>query len=214
MKSTRWIILLCLLWPLAGGAQQDTIKVIGLFSDKALVQINGNQHLIKKNQTIDGITLLSASGRGARIRFADGIEKTLNLNQSIGHGFKKRDNKKLVLYTTRNGMYELAGKINGQPSKFLLDTGATFVAMSRPQADQLGLAYETGLQTRVKTANALVGAWYIKLDQVSVGGIRVSNVDAVVIDTEQSGSILLGMSFLKHLKMERDGAAMVLEQKY
>ena len=60
----------------------------------------------------------------------------------------------------------------------------------------------------------LVPVWNIMLDNVKVGGITVPQVEAVVLNGDQPRTVLLGMSFLKHLKLQRNGSAMVLEQKY
>lgn len=193
---------------------QDSVKVVALFNNKALLVINGQQKLMSKNETVDGVTLLSSSSRGAEIRFSDGQQQVLKLNQSISHGFRKTNNKKLTLYANNYGMFMLAGKINGQPTRFLLDTGATYIAMSQTEADKLGLAYESAPRNMIQTASEVVPVWNIKLDRVKVGDISVPNVDAVVLEGDQPNQVLLGMSFLQHVKLQRNGAAMILEKKY
>jgi len=118
------------------------------------------------------------------------------------------------VYADRSGMFRLEGKINGKTTQFLLDTGATHVAISEVEADRLGLAYENGSQSLVSTANGVVTAWNMKLDSVSVGGINVPQVDASIVPGSSPRVALLGMSFLKHVTLQRDGAAMVLQQKF
>ncbi len=195
-------------------SQVDSVKVVALFSNKAMLELNGKNIIINKGQEIQGLTLLSANGRGAVIRFKDGTEKKLNVNQSIQQGYKKPDNNKLTVYSNRHGMFQLAGKINGRTTRFLLDTGATFIAISSNEADKLRLSYRSARKGVVQTASELVPVWHIKLDNVKVGDISVSNVDAVVLKGESPAPILLGMSFLKHLKLQRNGAAMLIEQKF
>ena len=78
----------------------------------------------------------------------------------------------------------------------------------------MGIAYENGRQSPVSTANGIVTAWNIKLDSVTIGSITVPQVDASVVPGSSPRVALLGMSFLQHLTLQRDGAAMILQQKY
>ena len=106
------------------------------------------------------------------------------------------------------------GKINGKPTHFLLDTGATYIAMSEAEADRMGLVYENSRKSLIQTASTVVPVWNILLDNVRVGDITVSQVEAVILQGSQPQPALLGMSFLQHVKLERNGASMILQQKY
>ncbi len=192
----------------------DSVRVLALFSDKALVNINGKQQIIKKGQVIDGIELISASGRGAVLKFADGRQQTLGLNQSISSSFKKPDKKKLRVFSDSQGMFLVDGAINGKSTRFLIDTGASHIAISSAEADRLGLDYKNAPTGRVQTASEEVPVWNITLDRVKVGAIAVPQVSAVVLRGDRPRHILLGMTFLQHLNMQRDGTAMVLEKKF
>ena len=209
-----WPVFALVLLSSAVSAEDVAIKVLALFSGKAYLQVNGEQKIIKQGESLQDVTLVSASGRGAVVRLKNGKELKLGLNQSIQHGFKKAEKNKLTVYADRMGMFSMTGKINGQPTAFLLDTGATYIALSEAEADRLGIAYETGYKGVVQTASEVVPVWNIKLDNVKVGDISVSQVDAVVLKGNNPRTALLGMSFLKHIKLQRNGAAMVLEQKY
>ena len=195
-------------------AAQPSVKVMALFSNKAMLQINGKNHVMNKGDRVNGVTLISANGRQAKVRFDNGLEKPLGLNQSIQQGYKKPTNKKLTLYANKSGMFNLAGRVNGQRAQFLVDTGATFVAISSVEAEKLNLSYINAPKGMAKTANEIVPVWNITLDSVTVGNIKVPQVKAVVLKGDLPRPILLGMSFLEHLKMERNGSAMVLEQKF
>ncbi len=196
-------------------AEVDSVKVVALFSGKAMLVLNGKNIIMKKGEEVEGVTLLSASGRGAIIRFEDGTEKELKLNQSIQQGgYKKPEHSKLTVYANNQGMFKLGGKINGHPVQFLVDTGATDVAISSIEADALRLSYRSARKGIVQTASEQVPVWHIKLDNITVGGISVSNVDAVVLKGSSPDPILLGMSFLRNLRLKRNGAEMILEQKY
>lgn len=209
-----FISFLLLMISFAGWAETASVKVVALFSNKAMLMINGKNIIMKKGDVVQGVTLVSASGRGALIRFDNGKEQTLALNQSIQQAYKKPENNKLTVYSNSSGMFMLPGKINGRQTQFLLDTGATYIALSSVEADKLRLSYKSAKKGVVQTASEMVPVWHIKLDNVKVGEISVANVDAVILKGSSPKTTLLGMSFLKHLKLQRNGAAMLIEQKY
>ena len=105
------------------------VKVIALFTDKALLQVGDQQKIVKKGETFEGVLLESASGRGAVV-VIDGKQTETRLNQSIAGNFKKPDRTRMKIYPDSLGMYYVKGKINGVATRFLVDTGATFVTMS------------------------------------------------------------------------------------
>jgi aspartyl protease family protein len=115
----------------------------------------------------------------------------------------------VVLEQDRNGHYEAQGTINGQAVTFLVDTGATDVAMSESTARALGLDF--GPRVQVMTAAGPANAWLTRLDEVTVGGIGRRNVRASITSGEFNG-ILLGMSFLKHYNLQQqDGKLEITE---
>lgn len=191
------------------------VKIIALFADKAMIEVEGDRKIVRKGQTFRGIKLISATGRGAEIEFEDGSRKTLGLNQTgIQSSYKPRDKKRVQIFSDHNGMFHVNGKINGKTTRFLIDTGATYIAMSESEAKKLAIDYKKGTKTSIQTANAVVPAWNTDLDSVTIGQIKLHNVDAVVLPGDQPSMTLLGMSFLKHLKLQRDGSAMIIEKKY
>ncbi len=113
----------------------------------------------------------------------------------------------VVLEQDRNGHYEAEGTINGQAVTFLVDTGATDVALPESMARALGL--EFGPEIRVMTAAGPANAWMTRLDEMSVGGIRRQNVRASITSGEFNG-ILLGMSFLKHYSLQQQDGKLVI----
>ena len=115
----------------------------------------------------------------------------------------------VVLEQDRNGHYQAEGQINGQSVTFLVDTGATDVALPQSKARALGL--EFGPRVKVMTAAGPANAWVTRLDEVTIGGLRRRNVRASITDGEFNG-ILLGMSFLKHYNLQQqDGRLMIRE---
>ena len=115
----------------------------------------------------------------------------------------------VVLEQDRSGHYQAQGEINGQAVTFLVDTGATDVALPESVARALGLDF--GPKVRVMTAAGPSGAWMTRLDEVAVGDIRRKNVRATITDGEFNG-ILLGMSFLRHYDLQQQDGKLIIRQ--
>ena len=205
--------MLLAIYLLSAGVYAANVKVIGLFTDKALLIIDSQQKLLSKGQTFGGVTLISASGRGAVISI-DGEIRKLGLNQGIQGNYKKPDQPVSKIYPDFQGMYYIAGHINGHSTRFLVDTGATYVTMSGAHAAQIGIDYREGIKSFARTAAATVPVWQVTLDNVSIGGIKVPNVAATVIEGSQPHDVLLGNSFLKYTDLQRIGNVMELKQKF
>jgi len=88
------------------------------------------------------------------------------------------------------------------------------VTLSGNKAKRLDIDFRKGIPNTVQTAAAMVQAWVVKLDSVSVGGIRVSNVNATVIAGDQPSDVLLGNSFLEHTQMQKAGAVLELKKRF
>ena len=213
MKRLRAAFVLLLLLTTAFAAQAAGVKVIALFSNKALLQVGAQQKIVKSGETFEGVTLQSASGRGAVV-VIDGETMTLGLNQTISGNFKKPDRSRLRIVPDAHGMYYVKGKINGVSTSFLVDTGATNVTMSGKKARALKIDFKKGLPGRAQTAAAVVPVWQIRLNSVSIGDIKLSNVTATVIDGDQPGEVLLGNSFLRHTDMQQADSALVIRKRY
>jgi len=97
--------------------------------------------------------------------------------------------------------------------RFVVDTGATVIALPASVANGLGLDYRKGQAGTAQTAAGPTLAYLVKLDTVRVGGIELNNVDGVVI--EQGLEVtLLGMTFLNRVEMRRDGDTMTLIRRF
>jgi aspartyl protease family protein len=115
----------------------------------------------------------------------------------------------VVLEQDRSGHYVAEGQINGQDVRFLIDTGATDVALPESVARTLGLDF--GPRVKVMTAAGPSGAWMTRLDEVAVGDLRRKNVRASITSGEFNG-ILLGMSFLKHYNLQQQDGKLIIRQ--
>ncbi len=109
----------------------------------------------------------------------------------------------VVLKRNRDGHYVANGEIDGAPVVFMIDTGATDVALSMRLADDLKL--NRGEEIALNTANGLAVGFKTHLDTVHLGSIEMRNVAAVFSSQMMDNVVLLGMSFLKHLEFtQRD----------
>jgi len=214
-RSVRGLTILLLMLCLGGAkASEVKVRVIALFTDQAMLEVGDQRKIVKKGETFEGVLLVSASGRGAVV-VVDGERLKLGLNQSaIASSYKKPERRSLKIYPDAAGMYFVEGAINGQRTRFVVDTGATNVTLSGEKAKQLKIDFTRGVRSSLETAAAVVPAWEIRLDSVSVGGIRVNNVDAIVVEGDQPFDVLLGNSFLRHTVMQKAGTAMELKKRF
>ncbi len=98
--------------------------------------------------------------------------------------------------------------------RFLVDTGATSIALSAADARRLGIDYLSGQPGLMSTANGTAAAYRVRLDSVRVGDIVANNVEGAVLEGSQMPVALLGMSFLNRMEMKREGQFMVLIRRY
>jgi aspartyl protease family protein len=112
------------------------------------------------------------------------------------------------------GHFATEGRIDGQRIAFMVDTGASVIALNESSAARFGLRPVPNQYTaRVSTANGTIKAARARLDRVEVGGLVVRDVDAMVLPDEALSENLLGLSFLSKLKrFEYANGTMVLEQ--
>jgi len=130
-----------------------------------------------------------------------GFDRYLNPNARLAN--VTSTNNEVVLKRGPDGHFRAPGQVNGQPAEFLVDTGATAVAIPESLALQLGL--KRGLAERVQTANGTAIAYATRLDQVSLGGSTASDVAADIVPGMADDEVLLGMSFLMLFKIAMNG---------
>jgi aspartyl protease family protein len=190
------------------------IIVLGLFKNKAIVKIDGKQRILKKGlKSPEGVTLMFADSDIAILNI-DGKEQEFKLGRHVSTSFKRKVQAEAKILPV-NGMYLSAGFINGHPVDFLVDTGATWIAMNSNIARSLGINFRyIGKRSMASTANGMVPVYQIKLNKVKVGEIELTNVDAAVIEGDSPTKVLLGNSFLNRVEMLRQGQVMLLRQKF
>ena len=112
------------------------------------------------------------------------------------------------------GHFQTDGRIEGQRISFMIDTGASLVALNEKSAARFGLRpSRSDYNAIVSTANGTIKAARARLAVIELGGLVVRDVDAMVLPDEALSENLLGLSFLSKLKrFEYAGGRLVLEQ--
>ena len=112
------------------------------------------------------------------------------------------------------GHFQTDGRIDGQRIDFMVDTGASLVALNEKSAARFGLRpSRSDYNATVTTANGTIKAARTRLAMIDLGGIVVRDVDAMVLPDEALSENLLGLSFLSKLKrFEYANGKLVLEQ--
>ncbi len=142
--------------------------------------------------------------------FGDVLEKQFNPNQRLDTQYSKAGMREVVLQRNKFGHYVTSGTINGQPVTFMLDTGATGVAI--PEAIARKLDIPRGRPYRTQTANGISTSYAASLDSVAVGEIELRDVQAGIAPGLAMNQILLGMTFLKHIEFTQRGDTLILRQ--
>lgn len=152
-----------------------------------------------------GMLWLAAIGMLAGLTFLfSGLDRP---GGAMSAGVDDSGRATVVLEQGRGGHYQAEGAINGEAVAFLVDTGATDVAISERTARSLGLDF--GPRITVMTAAGPAPAWVTRLDRVTVGTLERRNVRATITPGlgEQA---LLGMSFLKHFSIRQEGGNLII----
>jgi aspartyl protease family protein len=205
-------IILCI--PQNVWSQDLQILVMGLYRDHAVLEINQQQHFLSVGQrTPEGVTLISANSNQAILDIA-GRQGVFELNNRVGAMYSAPVETPVVSIWPTNGMYLTSGSVNGYTVDFMVDTGASVIAINGETAKRLGLDYLNANQIGVRTASGVELAYSIELESVQLGDISLQNVAAVVIDGPEPQRALLGMSFLNAFDMERKGERLDLRQKF
>ena len=201
---------------LAGSAAQaQSVALAGMLGNKALLVVNGTApKTVATGETHDGVKVISTSSDQAVVE-QNGKRNTLRIGEApVNMGASKSGGKgnRIVLVAGMGGHFMTAGQINGKAVQFMVDTGATSVAMGAQDAERTGINFRTGQPVMMSTANGNVQGYRIKLDSVRVGDVEVFGVDAVVTP-QPMPYMLLGNSFLTRFQMLRENDQMTLTKR-
>jgi len=208
-----FILLVCLLGMHTALAIPD-VRVHGLFGKSAVLVINGKQRLLKQGQTSpEGVTLIS-SGKSEAVLEVDGQRVTLGLSQHISSNFQAAKMAEVRIPRGHNGHYFESGFINGRSVDFMVDTGASAVAININQAKALGIDYRNGQRIQMNTAGGVTDARDVVLNKLTIGNITLYNVRCIVNMGSFPTMALLGNSFLSKVQMTENEGVLLLKKKF
>ncbi len=195
-------------------AAAPLIELQAILGTSAVLQLDGVRRTLRVGQSSpEGVRLLALEGAAARVE-VEGRTLSVPLGGRAGGAMQRAETASVRIARGDGGMYVTTGTVNGKAVEFLVDTGATTVAMNDATARGLGIDYRAGEKGLVETASGITEAYAVTLREVAVGSIRVPNVAAVVIRGAQPSRTLLGMSFLSRTQIEHAHDTLVLKRKY
>lgn len=200
---------------LAAPAHAENVLLQGtLGNSKAVLVIDGQMRTVAVGQSVGNVTLRSV-GADEAVVLIGGKPFSLRLGAtpvSLGGGGGGGGGREIVLPVGAGGHFMANGTINGKNARFMVDTGATTIAMGTADAQRLGLRYDGGRRGMANTAGGTVPVYEVNLNTVRIGDVEVYNLSAGVVQADMP-YILLGNNFLSRFSMRREGDTMRLEKK-
>jgi aspartyl protease family protein len=197
-------------------AHAQSVMLTGTIGSRAILIVNGGApKTVAVGESFQGVKLLSLQGELATVE-SGGRRVALRMDTPVsigGSGGGNAGGTRIVLPVSSGGHFMTQGAVNGRSVNFMLDTGATTVAMSAADAQRIGLDYSKGQPIRVSTANGVAPGYRVQLDSVRVGDVEIHDVEAIV-SQQPMPYVLLGNSFISRFSMRRDADQMVLEKRY
>lgn len=192
---------------------QTQVSVEALMPGMVVITVDGKRHTLRRGATVAGVTLIDASAEEAVLEIA-GEERRLGVSDRVSAAFTAPGVRQIDIPRNERMQYQTTAMINGRRTDVLVDTGANIVAMNAAQAQRLGIPPGSGQATRVETAGNTLTGRAVNLDSVDVGGIRVDNVRATVLEGEYPRMILLGMTFLEHVSLQERNGVLSLSREW
>jgi aspartyl protease family protein len=193
---------------------QTNVALAGSIGGRALLVINGGTpRAVAVGQTIEGVKLVSFDGGERAVLEADGKRFTVEVGTAAVSGGQS-DSGIVVLAPDSRGHFNVSARINERATgRFLVDTGATNVLLTRQDAEAAGIRYKEGPRSVAQTANGLAYFHSVRLNSLRIGNLSISGIDAAVSDNPLPFG-LLGMSFLNRVEMKREGDQLTLKKRF
>ncbi len=207
-----WLAAVCS----AGLAAAQTVALAGRMGDRALLVVDGKPLTLVVGARVETpagpVRLLRWAGETAEIQ-AHGKQHSLRVGGSparLGAAAAPATAREIVLAAGPGGHFTTLGAVNGKPARFMVDTGATLVAMGRDEAQRLGVDLSSARTGISQTANGPVQVQVVTLNSVRVGEVEITQVGAVVMP-QPLPYLLLGNSFLNRFQMQRQNDELRLQ---
>jgi aspartyl protease family protein len=207
------ILRVMLITGIVPAAFAADVTVVGLFPGKAVLIINGSApRTVSVGQSSpEGVKLLSTDGKTVTLE-VEGKKRVLEMGEHFATAVPGSVPTVTLSADTR-GHFVAQGSVNGGSVRFLVDTGATVVALPARDAIRLGIDYRRGEAGVAQTAAGNTPVYRVRLDTVRIGDVTLNQVDGIVIEGGLEVA-LLGMSFLNRTEMKREGQVMTLTKRF
>lgn len=196
-------------------AWAQSVAMTGSMGSKALLVIDGGApKALAAGEAHRGVKVVSVRADQVTVEVA-GKRQSIDLGGapvSIGGGGGSGGTQ-IVLTAGSGGHFVTSGSINGRATQFLVDTGATSVAMGADEARRMGIDYERGERGQGSTANGVVPIWRVTLKSLRIQDVEVYGVEAVVLPSGMP-HVLLGNSFLTRFQMKRENDMLTLTRRF
>jgi aspartyl protease family protein len=206
--------------PAAGAEPSRSVGLAGQIGRrKALLVIDGAPVTLAVGEARAGVRLRALGDGQAEVELAGRVvllrqgDAPQRLDGAAAAGADATDaagRREIVLPMGLGGHFLGSGAINGRPVRFMVDTGASVVALSADEAARIGIDLSSATPVTIGTANGPVPGRRVTLSAVSLGGVTVANVAAVVTPAPMT-HVLLGNSFLQRFQLRRDNDVMRLQ---
>lgn len=221
-KRLRGVLVSLLVIAGCATATASELLLLALTRDKAIVLVDGERRVLKVGEGDGRVRLIRADTDSALVE-VDGREEVLyagvvvtpiSTEKESGVDNESETDEPVVLWAGSDGFFRVDGEINGATVTFLVDTGASTVAMNEHTARQAGVDLSKGIPGIATTASGVVRMVRVKLRRLDIGGLTAHNVEAGVLMGRFPVEPLLGMSFLSTVNMVREGDKLELVPRW
>ena len=184
-----------------------TVMVMSIGQGRVDVLVNGSAvRTLRPGETSpEGVRLIEVGPQGALVE-VDGRRWTMGLGSSTATS--------VVVQADARGHFLVTAAINGVPMRALVDTGASTVSLNLSDARRLGVNLAGAQSVILQTAGGPRQGLRARLAAVQVGGIVLRDVEATVSVADELAIVLLGMTFLNHLELQRAGTTLTMTRRH
>jgi aspartyl protease family protein len=195
-------------------ADPSLLAIMG--GNKAALSFDGRRVTLAVGESAQGVKLIAVQDEAVVIE-TGGKRSTVRLGQSFyaaSASTASPQANQAVLYDAGNGHFMAELSARGDMVRGMIDTGATALALSAGQAQQLGVPIDHSRPVVVTTAQGRDVGWRVTVPELRLAGMTVYNVEAIVSRGDFPVVPLIGMTVLNHFTLQRDGDQMTLVKKF
>jgi len=214
LRALQFIFLFCLLLFSVSVAAVNTVYLSEVRQSSVVIEVNDRALTLNLGDTKNGVTLTGLHGQTAVLEI-DGYRHRLRQYSQIQlrSSYQEPASNKIEINADDYGHFQVQAKVNGVPVNFMVDTGASFVAINESTAKRLRLNYQNAKTGISNTANGQVKVKLLTIDRISIAGITQTNVKASVRPDNLLPTMLLGNSFLSSLSIRMDDGVMTIKRE-